>query len=354
MRLQAGLGVSLMFMHGGKDEARVALERSFAIAEQIGSELDQLEVLGPLQMFHLRKGEFRTALRYAERCSRLAVALNDQTSATLAYALMGISLHLSGELKCARTALEAALLSSPHPKNTTANYLGFDGRILAGAILARTLWLQGLQGEAIERSMATVEEAKTLNHPLTYCIALVWAVSVFLWADDVDRAETYIEELLRTAERHSLRPYSVVGRGFQHDLDIRKGDVFAGIEGLRNCVRELRATPYELLNTQLILALLEGLLAAKETEGALELCDETINAVEANGDLCYLPELMHVRARIVLVEPHGDDRQATAIPMRSAEPSKRIPHRFPETSLSIGVGRRSALVGTAVDAASLL
>src|SRR5208283_177760 len=34
MHLQAALGVSLMFMRGGRDAARVALERSFAIAEE--------------------------------------------------------------------------------------------------------------------------------------------------------------------------------------------------------------------------------------------------------------------------------------------------------------------------------
>ncbi len=42
MRLQADLGVSLMFMRGGRDAARVALNRSFAIAEELGDALDQL------------------------------------------------------------------------------------------------------------------------------------------------------------------------------------------------------------------------------------------------------------------------------------------------------------------------
>ncbi len=42
MHLQAALGVSLMFTRGGSDAARVALGRSFAIAEERGGALDQL------------------------------------------------------------------------------------------------------------------------------------------------------------------------------------------------------------------------------------------------------------------------------------------------------------------------
>src|SRR5882762_10447717 len=42
MHLQAALGVPLMFMRGGRNAARVALERSFAIAEERGAALDQV------------------------------------------------------------------------------------------------------------------------------------------------------------------------------------------------------------------------------------------------------------------------------------------------------------------------
>jgi hypothetical protein len=143
MQLQAALGVSLMFTRGGRDAARKALNRSLVLAAERGDALDQIQVLGPLQMFYLRTGEFRTALTYAERCSDLASILEDSVSATLAGSLMGISLHLSGDLGRARTALEAALRFGPRSDRTTTNYLGFDGRLLAGAILARTLWLQG-------------------------------------------------------------------------------------------------------------------------------------------------------------------------------------------------------------------
>ena len=52
--------------------ARAALNRSLAIAEEHGDALEQVRLLGPLHMFHLRSGDFKAALHYARRCSAIA------------------------------------------------------------------------------------------------------------------------------------------------------------------------------------------------------------------------------------------------------------------------------------------
>ena len=142
MHLQAALGVSLMFTRGGRDRARVALERSLAIAEARGDTLDQVHLFGPLNLFHLRAGNFATALEFARRCSAAAASLDDPVAIALAHSILGISLHLRGDLAQARTELEAALDRGPRTQRTTTIYLGFEGKILAKAILARTLWLR--------------------------------------------------------------------------------------------------------------------------------------------------------------------------------------------------------------------
>src|SRR5262249_34154598 len=85
MKLQAALGVSLMFMRGGRDAARVALDRGLAIAERNGDTLDQIRLLGALHMFHRRAGSFITALQYAKRCSAAAAAVEDPVAIALAH-----------------------------------------------------------------------------------------------------------------------------------------------------------------------------------------------------------------------------------------------------------------------------
>jgi predicted ATPase/DNA-binding winged helix-turn-helix (wHTH) protein len=172
MRLEANLGVSLMFMRGGRDAARSALSRSFAIAEQRGDSLDQLRLLGPLNMFHLRTGDFKTALHYARRCSALAGTMEDSVAAELAHSILGISLHLAGDLGGARAELESAVRRGPGAQRTTTIYLGFEGRHLAGAILARTLWLQGYPAEAVARAHQTVKDAANMEHSLRSLLLL--------------------------------------------------------------------------------------------------------------------------------------------------------------------------------------
>ncbi len=173
MHLQAALGVSLMFTQGGQEAAREALLRSSAIAADGGDAMDQVQVLGPLHMFHLRTGEFRAALACAERCVELAGNLADPAAASMAHSILGISFHLAGDLRRARGQLEAALAAGPWAERT-AFYLGLDGRILAGAILARTLWLQGYPDQAAERARRTIDEASSMDHSLSLCIALSW------------------------------------------------------------------------------------------------------------------------------------------------------------------------------------
>jgi hypothetical protein len=147
-------------------------------------------------MFYRRTGDFTAALQHAKRCSAIAETVEDPVAIALACAILGTSLHLSGDLADARAELEAALDRGPRAQRTTTIYLGFEGPILAGAILARNLWLQGHPVQAMERARQTVEEAAGMDHSLTLAIALIWAISVFLWTGDLRRAETYIDWLL--------------------------------------------------------------------------------------------------------------------------------------------------------------
>jgi predicted ATPase/DNA-binding winged helix-turn-helix (wHTH) protein len=341
MHLQAALGVSLMFMRGGRNAALVALERSFAIAEERGDALDQVRLLGPLNMFHLRTGNFTTALQCAKRCSATAIATENSVAIALAHSILGISLHLRGDLADARAELEAALDRGPRAQRTTTIYLGFEGKILAKAILARNLWLQGHPDQAVERARQAVEEAAAMDHSLTLAIALIWAISVFLWTGDLARAEAYIDMLISRAESHSMAPYLLVGRGFKGEVAIRHGDARGGVDSLRSSLQKLHAAPYELLTTELNLSLAKGLSAIGQVDEAIALIDESLGRVEANGDLLYIPELLRMKGTILLLQSEFNRDKAEACLLRALE-------------LSHHQGARAWELRTAIDMATLM
>jgi predicted ATPase/DNA-binding winged helix-turn-helix (wHTH) protein len=341
MHLQAALGVSLMFMRGGLNAARVALERSFAIAEDRGDALDQVRLLGPLNMFHLRTGNFTTALQCAKRCSAAVATVEDSVAIALAHSILGISLHLRGDLANAHTELEAALDRRPRSQRTTTIYLGFEGKILAKAILARNLWLQGHPEQAVERARQAVEEAAAMDHSLTLAIALIWAISVFLWTGELQSAEAHIDMLISRAESHSLAPYLLVGRGFKGEVAIRHGDARGGVEGLQSSLQKLHAAPYELLTTELNLSLVGGLSAIGQVDEAISLIDESLGRAETNGNLLYIPELLRTKGAILLLMSGCNHDSAETCLLRALALSRRQ-------------GARAWELRTAIDLATLM
>jgi predicted ATPase/DNA-binding winged helix-turn-helix (wHTH) protein len=354
MHLQAALGVSLMFMRGGRDAARVALERSLAIAEQRGDALDQVRLLGPLNMFHLRRGNFTAALQCAKRCSLAIASAEDSAAIVVAHSISGISLHLRGDLAEAHAELEAALDRGPISQRTTTIYLGFEGRILAKAILARNLWLQGHPGQAIERARQAVDEAAAIDHALTLAIALIWAISVFLWTGETESAEAYVDRLIALAESHSFAPYLLVARGFKSELAIRRGDASGGVESLRDCLQKLHAAPYELLTAELNLSLAGGLSALGQCDEAIALIDEQLGRIEANGNLLYVPELLRIKGTLLLRLPASQNDDAEKYLMRTLELSRRQGARAWELRAAIDMATLIAARGENDEARALL
>jgi predicted ATPase len=261
MCLQTGLGLSLMFTGGDSERVRAALNRSLAIAEEHGNAGDQLRMLCQLHMFHQRIGDFNIALHYAMRSSAVGGGIASSAAIALARCQLGISLSCKGDLSGARVELEAALQDGPGSQRTSAIFHGFDHYNISSGYLARTLWLQGHPDQAVERARLTVKDATRIDHPVTLSVALLWAVSVFLWTGDLQSAEEHTNWLISHAEPHSLGPYLAVAHGFKGDLAIRRRDADGGVESLRGSLAALHATHYELLTTAFSISLVQGLAA---------------------------------------------------------------------------------------------
>jgi predicted ATPase/DNA-binding winged helix-turn-helix (wHTH) protein len=324
MHLQAGLGISRMYMQGGRDTSQVALSRALQIAEKRGNALDQLRILGPLNMLRMRTGDFNAALHYARRFSDISAAMEDAATVELGQFFLGNSLHFTGDLDAARIELEAAARGEPRPRRTPASYIGFEGRHLAGGILARNLWLQGYPTQADIRARQTIGDAAELDHSLTLCIALLGGIAVFLWRGDLRSAEEHIDWLISRAGLHFLSPYVSVARGFEGEVAIRRGDVKRGLETLRRCVEKLHAATYEVFTTMLEISIIKGLAAIGEVEEGMTRINMTIDLVEKNGDLCYMPELLRCKGNLLLsMQPALADDPETCF-MRSLENSRKM------------------------------
>jgi predicted ATPase/DNA-binding winged helix-turn-helix (wHTH) protein len=319
MQLQATLGMSLMLRHGRPDEALAALNRSLAIAEQRGDPLDQLHLLGPLQTFHLRTGSCEAALECGRRASALAEATGDPGALVLAHSLLGIALHHMGNLGASRTEHEAALRTASQAQSSNARYHGFNGELFACDYLARTSWLQGYPLRAAEFARQAVTDARRVGHPLTMSVVLYWAITMYLWLGDLGNAEEYLSEFTSLAASHAFSHYLAVGHGFEAILDIRRGNTDRGVKRLQSRLAELDVVRNQLLTKDLSIALVQGLVVTGRFAEALALVDDTSRT---NGEALYVPELLRVKAGILLSMPLPQIDEAHAYLRQAIELSR--------------------------------
>jgi len=352
MRLQTALGMSLMFMHSSSDKALAALDRSLEIAEHRGDAMAQLQVLGPLHMFHLRIGHFKLALHYAQRGVIAATDIEDPAARTLAHALAGVSLHVVGDFDAARQELETALRHGRTAQRARMTYLGFDGEMLASIVLARTLWVQGHPSEALERLHRTVRDAGLRNHPVTLAITLIYAISVLFWAGDLDGAEQHVNRFVAHAQRHALAPYLAVGRGFKGRLAVLHSDAKSGVESLQSSLEQFHVARYELLTTPFKMSLAQGLAILGRRTEALAVMDEAIGLAEENGDLIYMPELLRMKGRMLLAQSAVTDAEQCF--RQSLDWSRRQGALTWELRTAIDYAAHLAARGKADEARSLL
>jgi tetratricopeptide (TPR) repeat protein len=135
---------------------------------------------------------------------------------------------------------------------------------------------------------------------------LLGGIAVSLWSGDLPRAEAHIERLISRAESHALSPYVFVGQGFGGEVAIRRGDAEGGIEILQRCLEKLHAATYEVFTTALEISLAQGLMAIGRFDEAFKGIDKAIGRVETNGDFCYMPELLRLRASLLLSMPRSN------------------------------------------------
>lgn len=309
MELQAALGLVLMFTRGNSEAAEKALLRAQDIAVALNDYGSQLRLLGRLQIFHERIGDFPSSLAWAEQAAVVGNILNEPAAIAIASSLTGISHHLLGDQRLARQELERSLRNSlpSHPSNTI--YYGFDHRNRTGLALARSLWLQGFADQARHWAELIEAEASALQHPVTYCIAMVWILCIYIWTGDLAKAAASLERFSAVAETNALGPYIAACQGLRAAIAIRAEEPGEAVAMLEESLARLRGMRYELLTTSFEIALAEGLILEGEHPKALTLVDGTIDHCRRSGDAFALPELLRIKAGILKVV-QADDVQA--------------------------------------------
>ena len=351
MDLHAALGLSLMFTQGNSEQVGNSLTRGLELAGQLGDLNNQLRLLERLHLFHVRIGNFEEALAFAQHGGAVAEKIGDPVRLAQIHVTLGLSYHLKGDNPAARAYLESALVKLPALEHI--NSLDFDYCTRARITLARVLWIQGCSDQAVKLARESVEDAIRINHPIKLCMALLWAMSVFLWSNDLDSAEEHTERFIAQADKHSLGPYQTIGVGAKGELLFRQGDIEGGLVLLRRSLDALRAHRYG-LQTAFSSALAEGLATTGRSDEALATIDEAIALVEHNHDLFGMAELLRVKANILVSAQPAALVQAESLFIRSLEIARQQSALAWELRTATSLARLRMRQGRHIDARDVL
>ncbi|PRD43104.1 hypothetical protein C5748_12920 [Phyllobacterium phragmitis] len=299
LELQASLGHAMMFCEGNDDRVQTALERGLTIAEKLEDPFAQFRLLSRLHMYFRRTGEFDKLLPIAERAEQISADLRDPIAVSAANVLLGVSYHLLGDQAAAQAHLEACTHYASPAGQVGASHFAFHRS--PQIAIARALWLQGHPDAAEAMADGVAKELAPRQDVVTFCIALIWAISVFQWTGNWAAAATHTERLIDEAERHSLAPYRAVGLGIKGETLIAEEKLDGGIKILREALRSLKRERYELYTSGFRCTLAQALASRKHFDQALSIIDDAIGKVAAHGTAFNLPELIRVRGDVLIM-----------------------------------------------------
>ncbi len=302
MRLSAALGWSLMYGVGRAPEARAAWTTTLRLAELLDDAAYRRHALWGLCIDQLNSGSIRTSLEFAQKFAAQVETSSNPVERMMGDRLLGVALHYLGDQKSARDHIDRALMHDAEAGlQSRAVGAGIDLRVSAHYFLARILWLQGFADRALRLVVENIEEGLRIGQALTLCSVLgQGAAPVALLTGDLAAAERYGLMLLDHTERHSVRLWNIWARCFIGLVTAERGDIQSGTRALRGGLEQ--AGDAQFLPRFL---LLQGEYArflgkAGEINHAIRRVDETLARSEAREERWYVPELLRIKADLLL------------------------------------------------------
>jgi predicted ATPase/DNA-binding winged helix-turn-helix (wHTH) protein len=327
MRLNTMFGYALLYTGGVRRGMAAAFHRALEIADRLEDGSALCDAFHGLAWDRLLAGDYSAAVWFTEAAHYFADVLGGEP-AIMNLRLMALAYHGTGKQPTARTHAEQALnrvIGMGASDNTAAHRV--DHRVATNAILSRILWVQGLPDRAASAARESIEDALSIELPLSLLFALWQGCTVFLWLGDLSEADRLVTMLVDHSARHSLVRGQFWGRYFRTVLDVRRGAAMR----IRDAFDEIRRDPQcDPPDLETLATLGEDLVSR-----------EVIERVEAGQAGWCVAEVLRAKAMLALKQDASNDGVAMDLFRRSLDVAR-------------GQGALSWELRTAICAARLL
>jgi len=317
--LQVALGGPLMAVKGrGAPEVEQAYTRARELCSRIGDTPQLFPVVWGLFLSQRSRGEIDRAHEFATRLLDLARTSGDPGLLIEAHHALWATSFARGELAAVSGHVSDALALYIPDRHTALSGV-FGNHDPAVCALGHGAWALELSGEPQQASRQSAEAlalARRLGHRFSEAHALLYAARLHQfrgeWQTTLDRAEA-AAALAREQGFVQLQAWAAVSAGWAL---AESGEVAKGLATLREGTATLRTLGSEDFRTYFLSLLATTLARAGETDGALEVIGEALNAAERSGERFYTAELHRQHGELILAAGH--DRVAAVRCFESA------------------------------------
>jgi len=323
--LQEAFAISAMFSRGNGDDVRYALMRGVELARSLADGDREVRLLGHLNSFLIRRGDFKEALEVAER-SIIPARASKISGQVRSNWMLAFSHHLCGNQALADEHCASALrIDPPSGESVAATSRREDGFFSHArlGILARTLWLRGHADRALAAAREVLHGVAALTQPFEKSSALITCEAVFVWCGEWADAERLLDMLVELVERHSLRSQRGAAMALRGELLVKTGRPQDGCTLLRTAASMQKAERNASFSTVYAGALAEGLAATGRLEEALDTVQKAIADAERRGGTFDLPELLRIKGGLLASRSPANDAAVHEALSASIEVARR-------------------------------
>jgi len=334
---------------------KAALSIGLALAEQLSDLELQLKAVWTLWSYNLNSGQYAEAKEVGERYLEIALRTGNPANETVGRRLIGAATHFFGAQEDARRELTLSLDHAAHGLDDGANQMWFllNQSVLAKAMLARVLLLQGKIGQSRSLAAECLQEARREKDKLAIAYALRNAVCpIALMTHDLAAADEAISSLLELVTREGIAFWTSWTSCLKGQLLILQGKHEDGIALLRSGLRARTDNGWLMRNPEFLGSLAEGLLASGEAVQARAAVEEALTISRQGWQLWCLADLLRIKAEILLANDPCDLSRAEVLFAEGLSVARDQQCRFYELKVAAawaGIMARSNRQQTALD-----
>lgn len=353
LRLLLALGPPLMSVQG---YAAPAVEDTYARAYELcirqGRQAQTFPPLVGLWQYNMVGGNLAKAATLGTRLLTLAEAVGDRTMRLIAMRALGTTRFLQGDLEAALQYTRAGWdLYDRALHGDLAFRHGNDPGVGHGIYLAWALWHAGYPDQALAQARATLELARSLEHPMSIAFSLCYYAIICNTRGEYLAAEPLLREALMIADQHQLGLWKALAL-IQLGWSLASRADASGIASMIEGIAAWRQTGARAGTTFFYVALAQAQLHHGDRAAAAASLASARDLIEQNGEHFYEAEMLRTQA--ALLDPVDQPaavaellQRALSLATSHQSPAWRLRLCCDRLDLELGRVERSATAGAA-------